>query len=306
MKNTVKKQKKLFDDGWYTGMADRYAVHTVSGGDPMRFLRMCSVFFLFFLLILPVSAGSGTVAVPILMYHHFTMDQKNENGNCISVDAFAAQLAALSQAGYHSVTAADCIAFVESGKPLPDNPILLTADDGYRSVLEMALPIADRFGFSLSVAVIGSHITGAAVDGIPHFTISEALHHPLSDRLELTSHTYTMHDADGQGVTMDPDAFALDIALMRGIGGAEQTEIGRVFVYPFGKYTPQSEMILQNAGYHASLAICSGVYRVAVLTEGKKESLFAMPRIAMDGTIDGPALISILHREKSKIPTEST
>lgn len=269
----------------------------------MRVCRFAMLFLIVMLLSVPVLAEADTAVVPILMYHHFTGDSARADGNCITADAFASQLADLSGAGYHSVTVADCIDFVDSGKPMPDNPVLLTADDGYRSVLELALPIADRYGFSLSVAVIGSHIT-ADTDGIPHFTLPEALSHPLADRLELISHTYALHDADGWGVTAEPAALPYDIALMRGLPGVGKTEIGRVFAYPFGKWNGESERILRDAGYRATLAIRAGAYRVAVLRQGDRESLYAMPRIAVDGSIDGAELLGVLAREKAKVRME--
>lgn len=266
----------------------------------MRVCRFAMFLLTVMLLSMPVFAGADTAVVPILMYHHFTVDPTRANGNCITADAFARQLAALSDAGYHSVTVADCVDFVDCGVPLPDHPVLITADDGYKSVLELALPIADRYGFSMTVAVIGSHCT-ADTDGIPHFTLTEALSHPLTDRLELISHTYDLHDADGLGVTADPTALPYDIARMRGMSGARKTEIGRVFAYPFGKWSCETERILREAGYRATLAIRAGADRVAVLRYEKPESLYAMPRIAVDGSIDGVGLTGILARETAKV-----
>ena len=79
----------------------------------MRLLRGCTVVLTALCLLVPVSAGSDTAVVPILMYHHFTLDPTRANGNCITADAFDGQLAALSDAGYHSVTVADCFGFVD-------------------------------------------------------------------------------------------------------------------------------------------------------------------------------------------------
>ena len=270
----------------------------------MRLLRGCSAILTALCLLVPVSAGSDTAVVPILMYHHFTLDPTCANGNCITADALEEQLAALSRAGYHGVTVADCIRFVDSGTPLPDKPILLTADDGYKSVLELALPIVDRYDFSLTVAVIGSHCT-ANTDGIPHFTLAEAQDHPLAGRLELISHTYDLHDADGLGVTADIAALPHDIALMRGLSGGWNTEIWRVFAYPFGKWNAESARILRDAGYRATLAIRAGACRVAVLRYGDSDSLYAMPRIAVDGSIDGAELTRILAREAARGQAES-
>lgn len=269
----------------------------------MHRFRFFILLFVFLFLIVPVFADSDTdsdtAVVPILMYHHFTADPTHANGNCITADAFAAQLAALSTAGYHSVTVADCVRFVDSGMPLPANPVLLTADDGYKSVLELALPIVDRYDFSLTVAVMGMHSI-QDTDAISHFTMAEALSHPLANRLELISHTYNLHDADGMGVPGKLTLLPHDIDLMRGLSGSANTEIERVFAYPFGKWNRESERILRAAGYRATLAIRAGAYSVAVLQYGKPESLYTMPRIAVDDSIDGAELTRILTQEVKK------
>ena len=61
----------------------------------MRLLRGCSAILTALCLLVPVSAGSDTAVVPILMYHHFTLDPTCANGNCITADALEEQLAAL-------------------------------------------------------------------------------------------------------------------------------------------------------------------------------------------------------------------
>ena len=88
----------------------------------MRFFRAAAAVFLCLCCVLPVCAKSDTAVVPILMYHHFTVDPACANGNCITADAFTEQLAALAEAGYHSVTIADCIDFVDSGQSISSRP----------------------------------------------------------------------------------------------------------------------------------------------------------------------------------------
>ena len=61
--------------------------------------------------------------------------------NFVRPAQFRDQLAALTDWGYTSVTLADWLAYVGGRKSLPSRPVMLTFDDGYRSVLDNAWPL---------------------------------------------------------------------------------------------------------------------------------------------------------------------
>ena len=102
--------------------------------------------FLLTVLFLPLtSCGSGTpadtVRVPILMYHDFTSDEVSDSPYTVTIRQFEEHLTALTDAGYTSVTFENLLDFVYFGEDLPENPVLITADDGYLNNLTVAAPI---------------------------------------------------------------------------------------------------------------------------------------------------------------------
>jgi peptidoglycan/xylan/chitin deacetylase (PgdA/CDA1 family) len=105
------------------------------------------------------SAQRVLVRLPVLMYHHVG---DAPSGFCpgLSVprDLFARQIRWLARHGYASIRAADWLAWVREGKPLPAKPILLTFDDGYADTAQCALPILKQYGFSGLVFVVSSLI----------------------------------------------------------------------------------------------------------------------------------------------------
>jgi len=226
-------------------------------------MRKLFVLILTALLSLPVSA----VPVPILMYHHFT---ETETGTPMttSSDAFRKHLTALQNAGYTTVTFADLLCYTETGEGLPEKPVLLTSDDGYSSVITVALPILREYGMTMSVAVVGSRM--GQTEGIPHFSMEEA----AGCGLELVSHTWNLHGPDGNGVltetgTISPE-FIPDIRRMKEIPELNSA----VFVYPYGKYSRDSEAVLQAMGYRITVTTEEGIAQIR-----KGGSLFGLPRI---------------------------
>jgi peptidoglycan/xylan/chitin deacetylase (PgdA/CDA1 family) len=76
--------------------------------------------------------------------------------NFVRPAQFKDQLAALRDWGYSSVTLADWLAYVDGRKSLPPRPVILTFDDGYRSVMDHAWPLLRAQGFhALSFLVTG-------------------------------------------------------------------------------------------------------------------------------------------------------
>lgn len=57
-----------------------------------------------------------------------------------------AQMRWLVENGYHTITFTDLYYYLAVGTPLPDNPVILTFDDGYVDHYENAFPILQKYG----------------------------------------------------------------------------------------------------------------------------------------------------------------
>src|ERR1700730_18317908 len=83
--------------------------------------------------------------LPILMYHKISEDRNDQL--TISVDRLSEQFACIQQLGYQPISFADLRECMTSGRPLPEKPVLLTFDDGYQSVYDLAYPLLKTFDF---------------------------------------------------------------------------------------------------------------------------------------------------------------
>lgn len=230
---------------------------------------------LIFCMILILALPTEAVSVPVLMYHHFTEETTGLPNHC-GADSFRRHLETLAQEGYTAVTFGDLLAYADGLGELPPKPVVLTSDDGYSSVLEIALPILREFGMTMSVAVVGSRL-GTKGD-IPHFSLTEA----AGTGLELVSHTWDLH---GMGVLTEQGELqpelAADTEKMRQIPALEQA----VFVYPFGRWSGESETFLRAVGYRITVTTRPGI---AQIRQGETDSLFSLPRISMDDHVERP------------------
>ena len=112
-------------------------------------------------LTVPRTAGSPSVApvsssatrLPCLLYHRFVTRPEyarirgDERLYSISIDSFEAQLRRLRQLGYRSLSADEAVAFARGEKSWTQPIVLITIDDGCRSVLTQAEPLLRKYGF---------------------------------------------------------------------------------------------------------------------------------------------------------------
>lgn len=104
--------------------------------------------------------------VPVLMYHHVHPLKSPLN---VQPDVFERQLAALTRAGYRSLTIEQFADYM-NGKPVPDKSVLITFDDGYLNNYTYAYPLLKKYGMTGVLFVV----TGWVGEGEPRPTTASA------------------------------------------------------------------------------------------------------------------------------------
>jgi peptidoglycan/xylan/chitin deacetylase (PgdA/CDA1 family) len=216
----------------------------------------------------------------------------------------------LSDAGYSAVFFEDAEEYVLRGKALPEKPVLITFDDGYRSNILAGKEILAEAGMKATVNVIGVSV-GKDVykdtdkEIIPHFSYAEARAAFSEGLMDFQSHSYAMHDSKelepaasyregvlpkkGEGERAYIEAFRADV-----IKSKQEMEkaVGNrvsVYAYPLGFYSDLTESLLMDMGFSVTLTIESGAN---TLVKGLPQSLLAMRRINV--TMDSPDVAELI------------
>ena len=97
----------------------------------------------------------GYQTVPILCYHRF-----GDHGDRLEVSAkqFREQMNYLKRHGYRVIPLADLPPFLRGESALPKRSVVLTIDDGHRSVYQVAYPILQEFGYPATLFVYSDYI----------------------------------------------------------------------------------------------------------------------------------------------------
>jgi len=96
----------------------------------------------------PLDADDSAV---VFMYHRFGEDRFPSTS--IRVDQFRRQMDYLRDGGFTVIPLTQLMAFLSGSQALPSRAVVITVDDAYRSVYEVAYPLLSEYGFPFTVFV---------------------------------------------------------------------------------------------------------------------------------------------------------
>ena len=103
---------------------------------------------------LPVSAitvEQDNRAVLVLNYHKIANEHKSLS---VTLDDFEQHMKWLQEYGFTCITPGQLYDFVANGAELPEKPVLITFDDGYKDNYTNAFPIMKKYGMKCTIFVV--------------------------------------------------------------------------------------------------------------------------------------------------------
>ena len=243
--------------------------------------------------LMPASKQAESVRIPILMYHSLLKDEARWNDYVISPDEFERDLIYLTKNGYHTVFISDLINYVKKGAPLPENPVVITFDDGNYNGYSYAFELLKKYDCKMVMSPIASLVQEYSdkEDISPSYGYcnwTQLREMQESGLVEIQNHSWDMHKASGR-IGISQLSGESNSEYMKTVGAdiekaQEQIEINlgtrpRCFTYPFGAYNEQSELLIKNLGFESSL---SCMQTTSEITKNDPESLYNLGRFLRD------------------------
>lgn len=176
---------------------------------------------------------------------------------------FEEQLDALTRSGWSFVGLDAVLAGLSEERELPRKALLLTFDDAYADLLEVACPIMAEHGLPGVVFAVAGQLGGTnewdhRIRARPLDLLdADGLRAVEADGIEVGSHT-----VNHRPLTKVPEA-----ELVEEIAGSatllEQAGLPRprTFSYPYGEWSPEIAAVARDAGYAVSFTIEPGIVR---------------------------------------------
>lgn len=239
--------------------------------------------------------GQGALAAPaakftVLSYHEIS-DRQDAlvPGYAVTPASFAQQMQWLKDSGYHFVSMDEVLADRSGMRPLPDRAVLITFDDGYRSVYTSAYPVLESLHIPAVIALVGSWLAstdrvdfdGRSIPREDLLSWQEIQEMTRSGLVEVASHSYALHQgiaANPQG-NLQPAATArrwiadrhryedeasyrrrvtADLRMNNALIESHLGESPRIVVWPYGRYNIETRMIAARLGMRIGLTLDDG------------------------------------------------
>jgi peptidoglycan/xylan/chitin deacetylase (PgdA/CDA1 family) len=109
----------------------------------------------------PTGVGfRGYQTVPILCYHRF-----GDNGGRLEISSwqFRKQLTYLKENDYRVIPLQDLLNFLKGERALPKRSVVLTIDDGHRSIYKTAYPILKEFNYPATIFIYSDYMNNGGL-----------------------------------------------------------------------------------------------------------------------------------------------
>jgi peptidoglycan/xylan/chitin deacetylase (PgdA/CDA1 family) len=232
-------------------------------------------------------------SVPILVYHRF--GPTVADSMTVRTAVFEAHLRYLKEQGYRVVALLDVVNALRNGSPdLPDKAVVISVDDGHRSVYTQMLPLVQRYQIPVTLFIYPSAISNASYA----MTWEQLRALQLSGWFNIQSHTYWHPNFKQEKRRLTPEAYHdfVRMQLLRSKQKLQQT-LGiqiDLLAWPFGIYDDELQQQAHAVGYVAAFSIDGR-------SASRTEPLLALPRLLMVDRIDERALVKLLQQSSKPV-----
>lgn len=219
------------------------------------------------------------IRVSILGYHDFS-ETAPETAMRIRTSKFRKQMEVIRQLGIAVIPMADFTAWKRGEKQIPEKSIVITFDDGWKSVYTDAFPILKEFGYPYTLFLYKNYVDGGG-KALTIPMIEEMIANGATIGSHSVSHPYPVAVKNQR--KKGPDAY--DAYLRKEMGESKRFLEAKLnttvatYAYPGGFYTEEMLPLGLEFGYHHLFTVLPGKVKLSLPDS-------ALPRYIILGNYD--------------------
>ena len=205
--------------------------------------------------------------IPVLTYHHILRDEENtrfrHTSTTTSVRAFSNQMTWLRDMDYTTLTMYQLEDYVHNRANLPARAVVITFDDGLKSVSRYAYPLLKQYGMKATAFIISSRIKRHpqkwGPKSLQFMSVSEL--NGIRDVFDFQSHTHFLHRVDGyrRPILLSRSHHNILFDFARSRRALAQFNPHVLYLsYPFGGYNATAVKAANEAGFHMAVTTVRG------------------------------------------------
>jgi peptidoglycan/xylan/chitin deacetylase (PgdA/CDA1 family) len=223
-------------------------------------------------------AGGPLRFMKVLLYVVLSLPVLDDNEVWTQTEgAFEKQMKYLHENGYQTITLDDLTRWQQGRSGLPQKPVVVTFDDGDRSVYDYAWPILEKYGFKAAYFIITSRV-GQQWEGLDFLTWDELRELRESGTFSIESHTHDLHYKAGDKHDARPVVVAASAGWhafdgydrweekvlddLRRSRDAIELHVGdrpRYLAWPYGHGNEDTERVAAEAGFERTCWLRAGM-----------------------------------------------
>lgn len=218
--------------------------------------------------------------VLVLMYHDVSPSPTDVHS--LSVRNFERQLQLMKDNNFHWITMSQYREFILHDRPVPENAVLLTFDDGYESFYKYAYPLLEKYRAPATSFLIVDTVGNPKMHGVEKLNWDQVKEMHRGG-IDFFSHTFNLHyyaPTDARGKHPEPALSSrlylkdkgrreteneyearvdADLQQANAVLKQELGEDNHVLAFPYGAFSEPLLQICRKRGIDVTLTVKSGL-----------------------------------------------
>ena len=199
----------------------------------------------------PVVEINKSATVAVLGYHDFR--ERGGTPMIIAGSKFRQQMQAIKDAKLPVIPMSDLLAWKRGEKNVPEEAVVITMDDGWEGVYEIAFPILKEFGYPFTIYLYKKYVNIGG-RSLTWAEIKEMMQHGC----EVGSHTVSHEALTKKGSMNDEQYHAWLLSELKDSKEFLEQNLGvkmTSVAYPYGNHNPLIEDLSLQVGYEAGITV---------------------------------------------------
>lgn len=224
-----------------------------------------------------------TLEVPVLMYHHIVPPGGPTGEFAVDADSFLEQINYLASNRYNTIDFYDLTQALKGEVDLPNNPIILTFDNGYLDNFEQAFPILSQYAYTGTFFLVTDYLD----DGRDGYMTWDMVKRMVNQGHRFEPHSRTNADLrDRERDFLFSQILDSQEAIAENIGYTP-----RFFAYPGGRYDEGTIQVLEELDFWGAVTTAGG-------TEFSYEQRYEWPRLYVPGDMTLLEFIDFIEKKE--------
>jgi peptidoglycan/xylan/chitin deacetylase (PgdA/CDA1 family) len=202
--------------------------------------------------ILPFATSAPRADIPALCYHQ--VEPSTNNKFSLELSQFKQQLQYLKSRNFQSLNSKELLEILENPDQEKKNRVLITFDDGYKTVYDYAYPAMKELGFKGILCIYPAFIgSGKAMSW-------EQLKELIAEGWSVECHSQTHANLSSKYMNPESENSFLEKEIVKSKAIIENHLKNEVLfmVWPYGVYTDRCLALTQKAGYKGAMTVDGG------------------------------------------------